>query len=59
MTLEVCAGLVDKTGKSFKEHVVAEIEEETGYKEAQPSFLRVIIFILGRARSSGINKVLH
>ena len=23
---------VDKTEKSFKEHVVAEVEEETGYK---------------------------
>ena len=47
MTLEVCAGLVDKTGKSFKEHVVAEIEEETGYKEIQLLFRPIISLILG------------
>merc|ERR1711935_1206746 len=30
MTLEVCAGIVDKSS-SFKAHVVAEVVEETGY----------------------------
>ena len=30
MTLEVCAGIVDKSS-SFKAHVVAEVAEETGY----------------------------
>ena len=31
MTLEICAGIVDKQGSSYKAHVVAEVAEETGY----------------------------
>ena len=32
MTLEICAGLIDKSDLSIEDHVVAEVEEETGYK---------------------------
>ena len=31
-TIEVCAGIVDKN-MSYADHVVAEVEEETGYRK--------------------------
>ena len=31
-TIEVCAGIVDKN-MSYADHVVAEVEEETGYSK--------------------------
>jgi len=54
MTLEVCAGIVDKTGKSFKEHVVAEVEEETGYKVTEDR-LELVKCYVGAVGIAGVH----
>ena len=36
ITLELCAGIVDKQGKSLAEIATEEVEEECGFKLSQP-----------------------
>ncbi len=43
-TLELCAGIVDKTGESLEEIAAEEVFEECGYR-VEPSSLRKITTI--------------
>ena len=53
LTLEVCAGIVDKD-MSYIEHAVAEVSEETGYRVTADR-LELINCYLGAVGISGIH----
>ena len=52
ITLEICAGLIDKKDKSAHEIAIEEVEEECGYK-VQPDQMEFVhkFFDLGCTRS--------
>ena len=53
MTLEVCAGIVDKSS-SFKAHVVAEVAEETGYAVSEER-LELVKCYVGAVGIAGVH----
>ena len=58
MTIELCAGLLDKEGLSPEEVAVEEIEEECGYR-IQKSLLRRITSFYTSVGHSGSRQILY